>query len=68
MAKDPMRCAYCRRILDKNGDSPKGVPLIGVRWYKVKHGYTHAGDCYDLQVKREISEPLFPVPHRQPFA
>ena len=44
MAKDPMRCAYCRRILDKNGDSPKGVPLIGVRWYKVKHGYTHGGD------------------------
>ena len=64
MANDPTRCAWCKRILDKNGDPGRDAyKLTGVRWYKVRRGHTHAA-CFALQMKKENSEPVFSVPLR----
>jgi hypothetical protein len=32
---------------ETNGDG-----RMGVRWYRVKHGYTHRGQCHEYQMKR----------------
>jgi hypothetical protein len=63
MQKEPVRCQWCRRILEKNGEpDERGYTRAGVRWYRVRRGYTHAGRCFEYQMKRENSEPVFTAP------
>ena len=65
MQKEPVRCLWCRQILAKNGEIGRdGRTVQGVRWYKTRRGYTHAGRCNEYQMKRENSEPVFDAPLR----
>jgi hypothetical protein len=60
-----MVCLCCKQRLEFNGEMGRdGYTVSGARHYKSRKGYTCSSRCHDIQVAREIAEPLFPAPMR----